>query len=124
MSVTLGADRFPLGEVSELPEPEVAVPAELVEQALAAFTAYRHQLREIATDPYGGTLPKDPGYLSWVLAACVPLPMTERQGLLEASDAVERLVLVTDLIRSELRAMNVITSLPATDVARTRWSPN
>ena len=34
-----------------------------------------------------------------------------------------RLVMVTDLLRTELRAMNVIPSLPATEVARTRWSP-
>ena len=33
-------------------------------------------------------------------------------------------MLVTDLLQHELRAMNVIPSLPATDVARTRWSPN
>ena len=32
--------------------------------------------------------------------------------------------MVTDLLRAELRAMNVIPSLPATEVARTRWSPN
>ena len=35
-----------------------------------------------------------------------------------------RLRMVTDLLRTELRAMNVLPSLPATDVARTRWSPN
>ena len=29
-----------------------------------------------------------------------------------------------ELLRTELRAMNVIPSLPATEVARTRWSPN
>jgi hypothetical protein len=50
--------------------------------------------------------------------------MSERQSLLEAADAEERLILVTDLLRAELRAMNVIPSLPATDVARNRWSPN
>ena len=33
-------------------------------------------------------------------------------------------LMVTDLLRAELRAMNVIPSLPATEVARTRWSPN
>ena len=46
------------------------------------------------------------------------------QARLEADEAETRLVLVTDLLRSELRAMNVIASLPATEVARTRWSPN
>ena len=53
-----------------------------------------------------------------------PLPLQERQALLEAADAAARLILVTDLLRAELRAINVIPSLPATEVARTRWSPN
>lgn len=117
-------DRFPVGEVHDLPEAEVDVPSELLQRARATFTAYREALREVAADPFPGTLPKEPSYLSWVLAACAPLPMAERQALLEAPDPVERLVLVSDLLRSELRAMNVITSLPATEVARTRWSPN
>ena len=38
--------------------------------------------------------------------------------------ARERLVLVTRLLTEELRAINVIPSLPATQVARTAWSPN
>ncbi|MEZ0580962.1 LON peptidase substrate-binding domain-containing protein [Nocardioides sp. MH1] len=117
-------DLFPYGEVETLPEPAVEVVDDLVVHAKATFTAYRLALSEISADPYRGTLPTDPTYLSWVLAACAPLPMAERQQLLEASDAEERLVLVTELLRSELRAMNVITSLPATEVARTRWSPN
>ena len=50
--------------------------------------------------------------------------MHERQALLEAEDTAVRLCMVTDLLRVELRAMNVIPSLPATEVARTRWSPN
>ncbi len=117
-------DLFPVGEVDEMPEPTVTVSDELASLARATFTAYRHALSEISADPFTGSLPTDPAYLSWVLAACAPLPMAERQQLLEASDAEERLVLVTELLRSELRTMNVITSLPATEVARTRWSPN
>jgi uncharacterized protein len=50
--------------------------------------------------------------------------MHERQQLLEAEDAALRLSMVTELLRDELRAMNVIPSLPATQVARTRWCPN
>ena len=80
--------------------------------------------RASAADPYAGSLPKDPTYLSWTLAALAPLPLQDRQSLLEAEDAATRLILVTDLLRAELRAMNVIPSLPATEVARTRWSPN
>lgn len=117
-------DAFPLGEVSALPEVASEVPGDLVMQARAVFAAYRHVLQDIATDPLEGSLPRDPVFLSWTLAACTPLPLAERQQLLEATDAAERLVLVKDLLRSELRVMNVIRSLPATEVARTRWSPN
>lgn len=119
-----GTGSFPVGEVTELPEPAVEVDDGLVDLARATFTAYRFALQELSHDPYEGELPKDPTYLSWTLAACAPLPMGERQQLLEAADAGERLVTVTDLLRGELRAMNVIPSLPASQVARTRWSPN
>jgi Lon protease-like protein len=115
---------FPVGHVVDRPETTATVPEELVERARDTFTAYRAALAEIRTDPYTGDLPQDPSYLSWTLAACAPLPLHERQALLEAEDAGDRLRLVTDLLRTELRAMNVFPSLPATDVARTRWSPN
>ncbi|TYL46194.1 peptidase S16 [Nocardioides sp. BGMRC 2183] len=115
---------YALGTVEVLPEPADVVPEEVADLARATFTAYRAVLSEIAGDPFSGTLPTDPVYLGWTLAACAPLPMAERQGLLEADGATERLVDVTDLLRSELEAMNVISSLPATEVARTRWSPN
>jgi uncharacterized protein len=115
---------FPVGHVVDRPESTAAVPEELLEQARDTFTAYRAALAEIRTDPYTGELPKDPSYLSWTLAACAPLPLHERQSLLEAEDASDRLRLVTDLLRTELRAMHAFPSLPATDVARTRWSPN
>ncbi|WP_411283005.1 LON peptidase substrate-binding domain-containing protein [Lapillicoccus sp.] len=115
---------FPVGHVEDRPESTVPVAEELLVRARAVFTAYREALSRIRSDPYQGTLPRDATYLSWTLAACAPLPLSERQALLEAEDAAERLVLVTDLLRSELKAMNVIPSLPATDVARTRWSPN
>lgn len=117
-------DAFPLGEVRTLPEPTTKVPRDVVERARATFTAYRAVVSQISADPLEGDLPSDPAYLSWTLAACSPLPLGERQALLEAVDPVERLLLVTDLLRAELQAMNVITSLPATEVARTRWSPN
>lgn len=115
---------FPVGRVEDRPEGSAPVDDELLVQARAVFTAYREALSQIRSDPYEGTLPRDATYLSWTLAACAPLPLSERQALLEAEDATDRLTLVTDLLRSELRAMNVIPSLPATDVARTRWSPN
>jgi Lon protease-like protein len=115
---------FPVGHVVDRPEPPGFVPDHVLDRARATFTAYRAALADIRTDPYAGALPKDPTYLSWTLAAVAPLPLHERQSLLEAEDTATRLILVTDLLRAELRAMNVIPSLPATEVARTRWSPN
>jgi uncharacterized protein len=115
---------FPVGHVVERPETSGTVAPEILERARATFTAYRVALTEIRSDPYSGSLPKDPAYLSWTLAAVAPLPLHERQQLLEAEDAALRLSMVTELLRAELRAMNVIPSLPATEVARTRWSPN
>jgi Lon protease-like protein len=115
---------FPRGHTTPRPDATPPVPAETTERARAMFTAYRVALTEIRGDPYPAELPQDPTYLSWTLSALAPLPMPDRQALLEAEDAALRLTLVTDLLRSELRAMNVIPSLPATEVARTRWSPN
>lgn len=115
---------FPLGEVEDLPGREERVPEHAVTAATVAFDAYRAASARVREDPYVGTLPSDPSYLSWTLAAAAPLPLSDRQALLEAESDVERLVLVTDLLRAELRAMSVVPSLPATDVARTRWSPN
>ena len=115
---------FPVGHVEDHDEPGPPVDEDVLDRARATFTAYRQALSEIRADPYEGTLPRDADYLSWTLAACAPLPLQDRQALLEADDAGTRLDLVTDLLRSELRAMNVIASLPATEVARTRWSPN
>lgn len=115
---------FPVGHVEDHPDPQTPVAESVLEQARVAFTAYRAALADIRSDPYSGTLPRDATFLSWTLAAVAPLPMPERQALLEAEDAAVRLVMVTDLLRAELRAMNVIPSLPATEVARTRWSPN
>jgi uncharacterized protein len=58
------------------------------------------------------------------LAALAPLTLAQRQALLEAEDAEGRLRMVTDLLRGELHTMRIIPSLPATEIARTRWSPN
>lgn len=119
---------YPAGQVTMVPEAEVAVSEELLSAARDTFTAYRAAVSAYRADPLGdpgtATLPKDPTMLSWTLAAVAPLPMAERQALLEAEDAAQRLTLVTGMLRQELRAMSVIASLPATEMARTRWSPN
>ncbi len=115
---------YPHGLVTIITESKTTVATEVLDRARATFTAYRAAVAELQGDPFEGSLPKDPSYLAWTLASIVPLPMAERQSLLEADDVEARLDLMTRLLRDELRAINVIPSLPATQVARTAWSPN
>jgi uncharacterized protein len=115
---------FPVGHVESIVDDQVPVAPEIVERARATFVAYLAAIAPFRGEAYVGDLPRDPEYLSWALAAFAPLPLPERQQLLEAEDSALRLSLVTQLLRAELRAINVIPSLPATEVARTRWSPN
>lgn len=94
-------------------------------RTLAAFEEYRDQLSELRGGPVlAGPMPRDPTYLSYSLAATCLLSQDERQGLLEAPDAGTRLAMLRHSLREEMRAMRAIPSLPATEVARTRWSPN
>jgi Lon protease-like protein len=104
------------------------VDAEAVEEgqrALAAFEEYRKQLSDLRGGPVlAGPMPADPTYLSYSLAATCLLSQSQRQGLLEAPDALTRLRMLRRSLREERRAMRALPSLPATEVARTRWSPN
>jgi Lon protease-like protein len=115
---------YPVGQVTPLTEQDVIVPDAVAGTARATFEAYRAALVENDREPPGGDLPHDPAYLSWTLAAMAPLTLAQRQALLEAEDAHSRLRMVTEVLRAELRTMQVIPSLPATEIARTRWSPN
>ena len=92
-------------------------------RARATFTAYRAALSSCAGRRSPASLPRDPGYLSWTLAA---LPAPHGRAAVAARGRGRRASgwLVTGLLREELRAIKVIPSLPATEVARTRWSPN
>ncbi|MDP9823490.1 LON peptidase substrate-binding domain-containing protein [Nocardioides massiliensis] len=93
--------------------------------AEARFDDYRTALGELGgAVVIDGTLPQEALWYSYALAAACPLPLSERQELLEADDTTTRLHLLHHALREELRAMRAIPSVPATDVARTRWSPN
>jgi hypothetical protein len=94
-------------------------------RAMATFEEYRRRLARMR----GGTvldvdLPNDPELLSYTLAATCLLTLQERQELLEAESPMDRLVMLRHLLVQEMRAMRAIPSLPATEVARTSWSPN
>jgi len=116
-----------VGDVESVEEPSDTSPAALEEarRAQETFTRYRRQLSDLRGDEVlDGKLPQDPEYLSYSLAATCLLTLSERQALLESPTAVERLIMLRHALREEMRAMQAIPSLPATEVARTRWSPN
>lgn len=94
-------------------------------RALETFRAYRERLSQIrGAEVLDVELPEDPVYLSYTLAATCLLTLKDRQTLLETGSADERLALLRHAMREELRAISAIPSLPATEVARTAWSPN
>lgn len=114
----------PRAQVQPLAEVVEDVPPLTLELARSSFTGYRAAIGAWAGDPHPGPLPRDPVYLSWTLSALAPLPLTHSQRLLEAETATERLEWVTALLREEMRAINVIPSLPASHVPATAWSKN
>ncbi|HEX2174763.1 MAG TPA: LON peptidase substrate-binding domain-containing protein [Nocardioidaceae bacterium] len=117
---------FLVGEVAWLDEPVGEGTEEAVARARRTFEAYRVRLLEASgkdiTPP--DDLPTDASALSYSLAAACLLTQLDRQALLEADDATSRLRLATSMMRAEMRAIRALPSLPATEVARTGWSPN
>jgi Lon protease-like protein len=116
---------YPVGLVDILEEPDTPDAEAEAERTLATFDTYRRRVGELRGGlVLSGGLPRDPTYLSWSLATACVLTLPERQSLLEAPDSATRLVLLRRALVNELRAMKAIPSLPATEVARTRWHPN
>jgi uncharacterized protein len=112
------------GEVVE-DEPESEEATEEARRALATFEDYRTRLSSLrGGSVLEGPMPRNPAYLSYSLAATCLLSQGERQDLLEAPDAATRLRMLRRSLHEEMRSMRALPSLPATEVARTRWSPN
>jgi Lon protease-like protein len=118
---------FLVGDVETVTERTVKGTAAAHEAARTfdLFQEYRRRLSAMrGGDVLDGDLPRDPEFLSYSLAATCLLTLSERQELLEADTALERLVMLRHALHEEMRAMRAIPSLPATEVARTNWSPN
>lgn len=116
-----------VGDVETVEEAKVDTPTGLqeAEKTRATFEEYRRRLSELrGDDVLDGDLPRDPVFLSYALAATCLLTLQERQELLEAANPLDRLVMLRHALREEMRAMTAVPSLPATEVARTSWSPN
>ncbi len=118
---------FVVAEVESFPDEPKPSPTEAhaAAKALAAFESYRALLTELrGQEVLTGALPRDPELLSYSLAATCLLTLPERQHLLEAVTTGERLARLERSLRQETAAMRALPSLPATEVARSRWCPN
>lgn len=114
-----------LGDVDLLEDTDESSARAEAGRAHDVFDRYREAISSMRGGPVmTGSLPTDPAYLGYALAATCLLPLDERQALLEAESARDRLVLLRRLLNEELRTMRAIPSLPAMEVARTRWCPN
>ncbi len=116
-----------VGDVETLSDrtPKGSDAAHEAARTLETFEEYRRRLSQMRGGAVlDGEMPHDPEYLSYTLAATCLLTLQERQTLLEAESALDRLVMLRHALLDEMRAMRAISSLPATEVARTRWSPN
>jgi Lon protease-like protein len=115
----------PVASVAYPTDVEGPQAAEAAIAARSAFAAYRDLMAA-----HGGPelsvadLPAEPLPLSYALSTVATLPLRERQLLLEAADAADRLQRLTLMLRAELTAIQAVASLPATRLARTGWSPN
>jgi Lon protease-like protein len=116
---------YAVGLVDLVGEPDDSGAQVEADRTLATFEVYRQRLSEMRGDlVLAGDMPTDPTYLSWSLASTCLLTQAERQALLESPDAASRLALLRRSLISEMQAMKALPSLPATGVARMRWSPN
>ncbi|RYE78636.1 MAG: peptidase S16 [Myxococcales bacterium] len=118
-------EEYLTAEVTDLADVDEDAARPLAADVLARFTSYAEALARLTGIHMDlAAAPGDPAYLSYWMAAMCPLALHQRQTLLEADSATDRLVLFDAMLRREITAMNVVPSLPATELARNRWSPN
>jgi uncharacterized protein len=137
---TVGTERFRLlrvddslpyyqGEIEPLEDEAVAGAGEAeafaVSRVQAGFRAYLNVL----ADRGGGVinvadLPDEPLLLSYVVGAAMIIDLPERQSLLAASSALERLRLERSLLVREAAMFRATTSRPAPDYGFEQFSQN
>jgi Lon protease-like protein len=141
---TVGAERFRLlrlddsgpyfqGEVELIDDEELPPGTDDGANALAFATGrvqagFRGYLNALA-DRGGGVisvtdLPDEPVLLSYVVGAAMIIDLPERQSLLAAPSALDRLRLERSLLVRETAMLRATTSRPAPDFAYQRFSQN
>jgi len=105
------------GDVGELP---LLAPA-----VQEAFTDYLAALASAqGSDIEVPDVPADPVLLSYLVAATVVVDLADKQALLEAPTAVERLQGELALLRRETGLLRRLSAAPATDLTRSAAYPN
>jgi Lon protease-like protein len=135
--VTRGDTRFRLhevdssgpylrGEVELLGEPVGVDAAVRTGEVAGLFGRYQQALRALQGQVPGDPpdLPADPLVLSYLVAATMILDPLDKQQLLGAPDAAERLRLERRLLRRETAILTALPSLPAVDLLRRSVSSN
>jgi Lon protease-like protein len=136
--ITVGSDRFRLGEIDRsrpylradvelLPEP-VGADAEAGLIVAAVLQGFRHYL-EVLAERGPATikipdLPDEPVLLSYLVAATMIIDLRARQDLLAAPDAVSRLTAERALLARETALLSSLGSTPATDLRSSPYNPN
>ena len=103
-------------ETDDVESPDVTV---LAANVTRRFEQYREEL-----DIGGATAPEDPSVLSYLVAAAMVLPVTDRQRLLEAPDTRTRLSTELDLLKQELGLIQAFGTVPATELPGEPANPN
>jgi hypothetical protein len=137
---TVGTERFRLlrvddslpyyqGEVEPLEDEAVSEAGEAeafaVSRVQAGFRAYLNALADRGGGVISvGDLPDEPLLLSYVVGAAMIIDLPERQSLLAASSALERLRLERSLLVREAAMFRATTSRPAPDYGFEQFSQN
>jgi Lon protease-like protein len=137
---TVGTERFRLlrvddslpylqGEVESLTDEAASDAGEAeafaVHRVQTGFRAYLNALADRGGGVISvGDLPDEPVLLSYVVAAAMIIDLPERQSLLAAVSALDRLRLERSLLVRETAMFLATTSRPAPDYAFERFSPN
>jgi hypothetical protein len=98
-------------EVEYLDERDGELTGEQQSRARELIEVYDEILLRLAGRTTGAELPADAGQLSYQIAARLPLPPGERQGLLRAPTTAERLVGVARLLRREIALLQRTRSI-------------
>jgi Lon protease-like protein len=129
--VAVGRERFRLdrldpdagtayltGRVEWLEEPATEVEPGLSEEVRSEFLMYCERLGMARDGTASSSALDDPTLLSYVVTASMLLHLSERQSLLAAPDAGQRLRRALSLLRRERVLWQLAPSVPAVDLAR------